>query len=376
MVSQEIGQGENEQDPIKGPIEVTKFIVHEVDHHNQEKSRHSDIESPLDDRVKTFLENHILAARDKNHTKSAIFVKQEDEHTSIQKLSSDLLSDLSKFISLSQAIADRLFKAVKPLGRNASSGSLVVCVYTDEDASEEEANLPHLALLKMDAQDGFSSIRKRLDDGKVQTILEHISGVLPLIDDDLETGLQKAALIQPEKLRSAKRHLRVLDEQAGRGRSKRPVATFFQKDFLGCKVDVSPEKMTNIWVDSTEDWLEKKKDSWTPENIERYEQQVQATLATEEIDVESFAQSVITDEKEQLDFLQYVERRGLEDKIFKPDPKEVKRLTGFLTIRGDDDLYLRIDRDAVGEGKTLEFKEDPVSGVWTITIRTKKFEEN
>jgi nucleoid-associated protein YejK len=344
-------------------ITIHRMIVHKVDHNNYDQAQLSDVESPISDEVASFLRQHIISNREHKYSRSAVFQDEKVSGKSFKDICDTLLQHSQQFVDQSQVIAERLFNAMKKDKRTShfiSPGDLVVCTF-----SEGGDNNPQwLALLKMDPEDGFVGERITLPDGKIQTVLRRVPNVLP-------TGeLQKCAFILPEVLRKPGLDLKVLDQQATRYGVSRLVASFFLIDFLQCKVEVKPFDQTQSFIYGSQEWVDRKKDQWPESDFNRFKERTTTKVYDEQVDLTEFAKEVIPLEKEQDDYLDFMKRKGIEDLTFKPDPEIRSRLTRYIWFEGDNGLRIRIEAEAIGEGKTLYpvFEKDVNS--WMITINT------
>jgi hypothetical protein len=113
---------------------------------------------------------------------------------------------------------------------------------------------------------------------------------------------------------------------------------------------------------------------WPPADIERFRAAAQQTLQGEEVDAVAFAIAAIPGEDERGDYLRTLRSRDV-DLVFTPDPAERQRLTTVRRFEGSHDLLVRIRADQVGPGRALEAVRDPNTGIWTITIKSSRWEE-
>jgi len=359
-------------------IAIHKMIVHKVDQKKYAEPLLSDMLSPISEDVDLFLKTHIKQNIEHKYTREAIFVdsveddaedilteEADDEditngHVSLKDICDDLLCNTDNtdhFITQSRAVACQLFNAID--GR-VSSGDLVIFTYSEEDDGHNR-----LALLKMDPQDGFV--------GETETIDNQVRIVLKRVPEILPTGaLQKCAFILPQNLREVHGYdLKVLDRQASRFGIQRLVASFFVTGFLQCRVGLSREDRTRVFIYGSYEWANNQK--WTVEERERFKRHVAESIENSILDVTEFAQANIADHNEQDDYLKYMLNKGLRELTFEPDPNERQRLTEYVSYEGDDDLRIDIRSDAVG--KTLNAEKDPSTNTWNISIRTTRWEK-
>lgn len=345
----------------KSQIQIHRMIVHKVDHRNYDAPQLSDLESPVTDEVGSFLRQHIASNREHKYVRTGQFLPPEEGKVSVCTICDSLLQHPGQFVPQSQKVAEHLFDT---MDKRVSAGDLILCTFTEGDGDSG-----WLALLKMDPEDGFVGVREEVN-GQVRYILQRVPNVLP------RGELQKCAFILPPDLREERGYdLKVLDQQAARYGARRLVASFFVTDFLQCKVGLDPVDTTRAFVYGSYEWLEGKKEQWPQDDVERFKSRVTDYLQDAVVDVTNFGVAVIPSPDEQDEYLEYMREQGLEDLTFEPDPRERQRLTKYIRFEGDHGLEVRIETDAVGPGKTLEYERDPVTNAWVVTIRTTRWEE-
>jgi hypothetical protein len=276
------------------------------------------------------------------------------------------LADTDHFVAQSQQIANHLFATVD--GRMSES-DLLICSFVDNGNSQQSADNDNparwAAILKMEPADGFVGEREE-EDGLVRYVLRRVPDVLP-------TGeLQKSALVASLTTREQLEYdLKVLDQQAARHGGHRLVASFFIKDFLKCKVGLNRKDKTKTFIVGSYEWVAQKETTWPEEDVERFKRRTISAARDNVVDLPEFAETVISDAEEQEEYLEYlIEREGLEELEFSPDPEERRRLTKYAYYEGDNGLQIRIESDAVGPDKTMQVGERDETGMRTITIRT------
>jgi hypothetical protein len=221
----------------------------------------------------------------------------------------------------------------------------------------------------MDPEDGFVGVREEVN-GQVRYVLRRVPNILP------RGELQKCAFILPPDLREERGYdLRVLDQQAARYGARRLIASFFVTDFLQCTVGLDRGDRTRVFFYESHGWLAGKVEQWPEEAIERFKRRTAGCLQDAVVDVTGFAAEVIPSPDEQDEYLEHMQEQGLKDLAFEPDPGEGRRLTRYTHFEGDHGLKVRIEAEAVGPGKTLEYDRDPATNTWTVTIRTTRWEE-
>ncbi len=341
-------------------IHIHRMIIHKVDHLSYDAPQVSDVESPITDEVASFVRQQISSNREHKFARTATFHLSNGAQTSLQPVCDCLLGNTDQLVPQSQEIAKRLFDT---MDRRVSPGDLVLCIFTE---TAPDGPL-WLALLKMDPQDGFIGEREEIN-GHACFVLRRVRNVLP------RGELQKCAFIVPSTLRGPRGYdLKVLDQQAIPYGARRLVASFFVTDFLRCKVGLNRADRTWTFASASHEWVGKKK-NWPDEKVDDFKKRVTETLQDQVVDATSFATAVITQPDEQDEYLQYLRQRGLEDLAFEPDPQERQRLTQYVQFEGDHGLRVRVEADAIGEGKVLWYAKESGTDNWIVTIKTTRWE--
>jgi hypothetical protein len=348
--------------PKDPQIVIQRMIVHKVDQHNYDAPQLSDLETPVNDEVASFLRRHIVTNREHRYARAAVFCPPPGDPPAFPALCDQLLAEPEQFVPLTQEIARRLFATIKDDAR-VSAGDLVLCTFT-EDAEPS----PWLALLKMDPEDGFVGVRETVK-GQTRVVLQRVQNVFP------SGELQKCAFILPRALRK-KRHcdLRVLDQQAARFGAEHLIASFFVDKFLQCTVGLNREDVTRAFAYGSYDWAEQRLPDWEPQTVEAFEQQVNTSLQKERVDVGRFAEAHIADADERDSYVEHLRERGLEDLTFEPDPTLRQRLTQFVVFEGDNGLQVRLRTADLERGNVLQVGKDD-GGRALVTITTGQWRQ-
>ncbi|MBN1814371.1 MAG: nucleoid-associated protein [Anaerolineae bacterium] len=340
----------------KSQIHIHRMIIHKVDHRNYDAPQLSDLESPVTEEVASFLRQHIVSNREHRYTRTALFLPPKKGGVCLADLCDRPLMTPDEFVPQSREVAWHLFRT---MDKRVSPGDLVLCTFS-EDTEKSPA---WLALLKMDPEDGFVGREEKVN-GQVRIVLQRVPNVLP------RGELQKCAFLVPPSLRESRGYdLKVLDQQAVRYGGQRIVATFFVSDFLQCKIGLNRRDLTWTFASASHEWVARQ-DEWPAEEVDQFKKRVGETLQDKVVDATSFAAAVIPKPEDQDKYLEHLRNRGVEDLAFEPDPDERKRLTRYVYFEGDHGLRVRIEADAVGEGKALDYHKAPGSAEWTVTIRT------
>lgn len=347
---------------IASRLHIQKMIIHKVDHRNYDAPLLADLDSPVDDvEVLSFLRQHIFTNMMHKHARTASFTPVSDGRASFQAICDELLASEEAFIPRSRDLARHLFST---MDNRVSPGDLVMCTFADRS---EDAPV-WLALLKMDPEDGFVGYREDVD-GKVRVVLRRVQNVLP------RGELQKCAFVLPPELRETRGFdLRVLDQQIDRGGASRLVASFFSTAFLQCEVIYAPQDRTRAYYYRTQEWL-KTRDQWTQPDVQRAQREVKRSLQQTQVDAQAIAHRLTQEAEEQDQYLGYLQARGVRDLVFAPDADERQRILHYTSFEGDFGLRVRVETEAIGEGKTLWAERDPETGDWLVTIRTREWNE-
>lgn len=338
-------------------ITIEKLIVHKVDHEKYDAPLLSDKETPANEDVKSFLRGHITNNREHENTRTAKFDVSSNGQETMAQLCDATLSG-GQFVEKSQALAHRLFSH---LDGRTSPCDLVICSFTEGNSTSQ-----WLTLLKMDPEEAFIAERTKDESGAYYVELQRVDDVLP-------TELQKCAFILPADLRKKETHdLFVLDQQISRYRRKRPIASFFSRDFLECDVNLNARDKTFHFYQSAQQYAKTKEDSWSDKQRAHFHSKLRVTLKDTSVNTADFAETTIEEEDEQHEFLDYLEDDGFKDKVFTPDSGVGDKLTKHKKFEGDDGIRLRIEAEAMDK-VTVDYDED--TGMHTVTIRTARWDE-
>lgn len=345
-------------------LHIHDLIVHKVDHKKRSSPQLAGRRTPTNAEVESFLKRHIENNIGNKNTRTARFTPSEGADVVLRDVCYELLQGEGQFVASSQQIASHLFRTVKD-DKRISPSELVICTYSNA-VGNGAAGPRHLALLKMDPSEGFTTKEEEVE-GVVRYVLEQVPEVLPITD------LQKCAFVLPKQ--DEKTHdLHVLDQQISTFRQGKAAASFFTRDFLQCEVNYNAADRTRIYHRSSLDYAARKEEegAWSTSQSELFRERINDSLRDDRVDLEALTNRSIEDEGERREYLQDMEDRGL-DPVLEPDPNVSERVTKHRTFVGDDDLKLRIGADAYE--KRVSVEEDEVTGIKTVTIKTERWKE-
>ena len=340
-------------------LHIERMIIHKVDHKSSAGLQLADLGSPLDDpKVHGFLHDHITSSREHKNSRLATFKEPATGQACVRDMCYGLLDAPDQFVSQSQEIARRLYDTID---KRMSPGDLVLCTFTENDDPT-----PWLAILKIDPSQGFLSHQERVD-GRVRFVLEGVPDVLS------DAELQKAAFIVPQPLRKKLEYdLRVLDQQMGRRRARRAVASFFSEKFLSCVVGLNLAERNKTFISGSRSWA-REESEWPDQQIAELDTAAIEALGAAQVDVANFAAARIPDVAQQERYLEYLQEKGLDELVFEPDP-EIRKRYQYVIYEGDYDARLRIQPKALKE-RALEISENKTTGLTTVTFKTKHWVE-
>ncbi|MFN2136867.1 MAG: nucleoid-associated protein [Candidatus Promineifilaceae bacterium] len=344
-------------------LTIDRLVIHKVDHRSADAPQLSDLESPLSPAVAAFLAGHIQSNREHKNARTAVFLAAGGDPGSFSALAGRLFDHPDEFVDASREMARLLFAAVAG-DRRISPSDLFVCQFR-----EDGLNLPQLALLKMEPQASFAGDFEQVNGGR-RFVLSPVDNVMP-------TGeLQKSAFVLPPAERARRGYdLRVVDQQVARFGARRPVASFFTTQFLGCQVVLNDADLSRQFYYGSHGWLKEAGAEWTPLQTAVFNEALRASLLDVRVDLDAFASRAIEDPAQQADYLEAMVEGGMTQLSFAPDEASRQRWAAQRVFSGDNNLWLRVDAQAVGPGLTVDPRRNPATGLWTVTITTDTWQE-
>ena len=346
-------------------LHIHDLIVHKVDHKERSAPQLAGRRTPTNADVESFLKRHIKNNISSKNTRTARFTPPEGTDVVLRKVCYSLLQEEDQFVPSSQQIASHLFAAVEN-DRRISPSELVICTYSSSKSNGSTA-ARHVAILKMDPSEGFTTKEEVMEGGAVRYVLEQVPEVLPITD------LQKCAFVLPHQ-NEEEYDLQVLDQQISTFRQGKAAASFFTRDFLQCEVNYNAADRTKIYHRESLAYAAQKEEegAWSADQSELFRERINDSLRDDRVDIVALANRTIDDEEERQEYLQNLGSQGL-DTVLDPDPDVSKRVTQHRTFVGDHDLKLRISADAYEN--RVEVEKDEVTGEKIVTIRTDQWEE-
>ena len=343
-------------------VDIRRVIVHKLDPHDHAQTRLSDepIGMPLTPNVERFLvdqiQDHI------GHRRARRGVLTNKGCNPFLRVADELLAaacDMAALVRHSKEIAQQLFVAMQSHPK-ISAGDLALCLYGDLAHGPD----PCLALLKLDRRTAFRGVARTVGT-RTQVELEEVGEV------HMGGELQKCAFLLPASRRSSAGYdLIVLDQQTSRFNATRQVASFFQTRFLQAEVGLNRVELTQAFMYGSIDWFASKPGRSGADRL-RFQDRVYQVAAGEQIDIVAFADEALADVKEREEYIEYLQRLGVAELTFAPDPQARQRIAEFVTFIGDNDLRVRVRRDALGPGLTVDDSLPEEDGYTIVRIRTR-----
>ncbi|HEU0026884.1 MAG TPA: nucleoid-associated protein [Ktedonobacterales bacterium] len=331
--------------PSEPAIRIERLILHHLDH-RAGRCELVDDEAILDEDSARFFANHVVTAREKADWRARF---REDDRALPEQLTA-LLSDSTRFVAASRALAQRLYDFMTLRAGQIVPGDFVVIAYVTEDNGER-----HVALLKMDPDEQRLTRGFRRVSGRLRVSIEHATNLLPEAK-----GLQKCALISTSgDARDGARQftVRLLDTQAG-PRSD-GVAAFFYRDFLAATLAASARRQTRLFLSETNAWLQRRASGFTPRELLSFYAARRAALAGERVELRPFVEQALPGQPAEADDL-------------------LARLTGALFDVDDmdgamsDHPFFPVDRATAK--KYLEKVTIELDGGARLTVPSARFE--
>jgi len=302
-------------------LTVERLIIHEVPKHlrrdQSTKPLFSEVESPLNDELKSYFRDKIVNASGSTSAYAVIF---GDNSTSpIPPLVTDFLTNpTADFLGMSKTMAKHLHNVQD----GTNSGGLVTVIDCKMKLKKQA-----LSILKLEKEEGVR-LRQTTQDGKRTFDVRYLRDLILteknrlfkigffLLDDDGEP-LGK-----------------VCDEQRGY-RPRIGVATFFLSTFLGCSFLDDPRVSTKTFFDAAQDFIN--------EQIEDPEQRTKAInhlisdLSSNKstVNIRSFARDYLPTDKAQ-QFEDYIHQTGIAGKTIRKDLALIENQLRKVSIEFDD----------------------------------------
>lgn len=284
-----------------GTLFIDKLIVHDVPKRLKSEETGgpilSEIESPATSDIQNYFKEKTVGT-----LKEIRFEVADDPGTEspVPAISADLLAGRSDLVPASQDMAKHLFNCQSGVN---SAGLLVVGLGTVDGARA-------LTLMKLQREEGVR-VRQQSVDGSRTFNIEHVQNLL-LTD---QTRVFKAGLFLTSQIDGEMIDGLVSDNQ--RGYSPRTeIASFFLRDFLGCRLRESSDVMTKEFFESTEDFINERVSD--PVNRASYQSALIAEMNSNRTQIRphSFAQSYFKD-ADRAKYVSYLRDNGVRGTVVK-----------------------------------------------------------
>ena len=244
-----------------GRLEIIRIILHGIPSGRSNGTTEpdlSEIESQLTPTVRNRFTQKMSATLARN---SYPVLFDDTAETDVPEIVlSTFVGSTGSFISNSQRLAKLLYESQHP---NSPSGLLAV-------ADTEIEGLPSLAILKLEHESG-TRVAQDTYQGKPTFGVEYLENLV-LTE---KTRVFKAGLFVQEGQTLETVEGLVSDNQASHW-AKNPVASFFLRQYLGCKLQEDPQVTTQRFFNAAEEWVNN--DVPDPDKKAQYEIAILAEL--------------------------------------------------------------------------------------------------
>lgn len=316
------------------------------------KLRLSETSLELDGGVADFLGGHVLGGLVDNRAKAAKFVVFGEDRVS--GLCGHLLASAEQFVDRSGRLAQLLYSASEGDER-VSDGSFIVM----RCRSGEEL---FIAMLKLDPSNQYRTIEDIDKKGRPSNRLELETDILPSVRE----RLLKAAFVR--SVRAANYDMLLLDNQ----RPGEVVSRFFIQDFLGAETAFDDKTRTVALYKALVDVQNHVAGGLEPTERERLDVYIRGQVAGNSVNVDELLTGLpIKDDVREL-FRQKVESE-LPDRGFDIDTVTAVALLKSRKFVGDNGLKVTVPQEFFQDMVSLD--QPGADGYWTITIRTRRWDE-
>lgn len=306
----------------------------------------------LDNGVGKFLAEHVVGALADERAKSAKFIVMGDDRAS--GLCRRILASGTQFVEHSGLLAGLLYAASEGDDR-VSDGSLVVL----RCRSAEER---FIAMLKLDPSNQYRTVEDEDAQGRPRNRMELETGILP----SARERLLKTALVR--SVGADDYDMLLLDRQ----RAGEVVSRFFIQDFLGAEPALDARTRTTTLYKALTNVKNEVAAQLEPVERERLEVYIKGQVAGDHINVDELVAGLPVGAEVRQRFDEEI-AATLPDREFDVDPETAASLLKSRRFAGDNGLRVSVPdeffRDMVDPQPPGE------DGLWTVTIRTRKWRE-
>lgn len=220
---------------------INRVIIHQIPKRFRSLETepiYSEVESPLDDGLKLLFMERIISTAS---SQSAYKVELDPDTSSVvpSLISAFLSGHELDFVELSKMMAKHLHETQSAV----NSGGLLTVVDCNFDTQ------PGLCLIKLEKEEG-ARLKPSVINGRTTFDIEHLKDIMLTGKTRLyKLGVFAAAAENSDEVTGL-----VSDEQRGY-HPRTEVASFFLKDFLGCRLLIAPNLATKRFFEATERFI-------------------------------------------------------------------------------------------------------------------------
>ena len=351
--------------PVTLAITIERLILHHLDNRTGDLLL-VEAELGLDDAIRALFASYIAEAH-QNADWQARFSADESATPTMPDLCAQLLREPAAFVSVSQAMARRLYDQMIQRPNQINPGDFVVALY-------RAPTLPTacIALFKLDP-DARLVRDFSLDHGRRLVRISLADNLMP----QTVRLKQKCALITPSA-DGGDFSVALLDTLANIRSDG--VAVYFYRGFLATRILPSARRRTRMFLRATDDWLARHSTALSPSALLRFYAARRDSLAGETLDLPAFALAALpADGALAADLLAFLIPQ-IFDAEFEPQQTRftVDRATAdpvvrYVTLELDGGARLRIPAERFAEMARVDAQR--VGGKIRLTIETLTLKE-
>jgi hypothetical protein len=252
---------------------VTHAILHHVERDFDQAfaSREIALDGPQGSRTRRLLNSLIKDAL----ANADSIAEAEDTSSSTLQASWQMLESAEAFVAGSRHMAETLHRLMRQ-NRKISPCELLIALCQDSQGA-------FVAILKLERMEGLEYLYVRHEDGTWEVILTPNHNLVPA-----KPRPQKSAFIRARR-GDVGCHIRLKDHQARR----KLAATFFCKDFLGCRLLATPAQQTIAFCEAAERWRSEHSEALPRQGVVAFSRALQAHLHRPTVNFSEFAYAAL-----------------------------------------------------------------------------------